>query len=57
MTDQGAPYAKHHATLKQHLAGVKAAQTWIRELSAEHLLKSQNPIKDQPATPPAGGST
>lgn len=53
MTDPAAPFAKHKATLKEHLAGVKGAQTWIQELSASHLLDSQQPIKSQPVQPPA----
>lgn len=53
MSDPNAPYAKHHGTLKEHLAGVKGAHVWIQELSAEHLLKGQDPIKDRPVNPPA----
>lgn len=48
MIDPNAPYAKHRGSLKEHLAGVKAAHAWIQELSAEHLLKSQEPISKQP---------
>lgn len=52
MNDPGAPYAKHHGTLKEHLAGVKGAHKWIQELSAQHLLDSQDPIKNRPVNPP-----
>lgn len=52
MSDPGAPFAKHQVSLKEHLAGVKGARVWIQELSAQHLLDSQDPIKNQPVEPP-----
>lgn len=52
MSDPNAPFTKHRGTLKEHLAGVKGAHKWIQELSAQHLLDSQNPIKNQPVEQP-----
>lgn len=42
---------RHYRSAKEHLAGVKAAQVWVQELMAQHLLDSQHPIRDRP---PAG---
>ena len=54
MTDQNAPVIKHLVTAKEHLAGVKASRAWIQDLSAQHLLDSQQPIKNTPYPgPPA----
>lgn len=54
MTDQNAPVHKHHATAREHLAGVKAARAWIQDLAAQQLLDSQAPIKNTPYPgPPA----
>lgn len=48
MTDNDKPLARHLGTAKEHLAGIKAAQTWIQELSAAGLLHAQQPIRDTP---------
>lgn len=56
MTDQNAPVVKHHASAKQHLAGVKASQVYIQALAAAHLLDSQSPIKDTPVQPAETGT-
>lgn len=45
--------AKHQTTAKQHLAGIAGSRTWIQELTAAHLLDSQQPIKDLPLPAPA----
>jgi hypothetical protein len=52
MTDQNKPITKHKAAAKEHLAGVKGAHQWIQDLSAQGLLRTQYPIRDQPDTPP-----
>lgn len=46
------PVHKHKHSAKQHLAGIKAAQIWVQELTAAHLLDTQQPIKDQPVQQP-----
>lgn len=48
MTDNDKPATKHKVSAKEHLAGIKAAQVYIQALSAEHLLRTQDPIRDQP---------
>lgn len=48
VTDEQATFRKHQHSLKEHLAGVKGAHAWIQELSAQHLLRSQSPIRDEP---------
>jgi len=59
MTDQNAPVTKHLATAKEHLAGIAASRAWVQDLSAQHLLDSQQPIKDAPypGPPPPAGPT
>jgi hypothetical protein len=42
------PYVKHYDTARMHLAGVKASQAWIQELTAAHLLRIQSPIREKP---------
>lgn len=44
------PIQKKQATAKQHLAGLAGSKAWIQELTAQHLLDSQQPIKDEPIT-------
>lgn len=46
--DENAPVRRHVATAREHLAGVKAGQVWVQELAAAHLLRTQQPIRDQP---------
>lgn len=43
---------KHHATAREHLAGIKAAQAFQQDLMARQLLDSQYPIRDWPITTP-----
>lgn len=54
MTDQNAPVRKHLQSAREHLAGVKAARAWHQELTAAHLLRSQEhqPHLPKPAQPP-----
>lgn len=54
MTRPKRPVDKHYESAKEHLAGVHAAARWYQDLVAQHLLDSQQPIKDEPV-PPAGG--
>lgn len=53
MTDNDKPAPHHKTTAKEHLAGVHAAQKWIQELSAQGLLRSQHPVRDEPIPAPA----
>lgn len=48
MSDPNAPITRHHATAKEHLAGVKGAAVYHQALAAQHLLDTQNPVKDRP---------
>lgn len=43
---------KHKATAKQHLAGLAGSKAWIQELTAAHLLRSQQPIRELPLPAP-----
>lgn len=49
------PVAAHVKNAKEHLAGIKAAQVWRQDLVAQHLLDTQQPIKDTPVAAPTGG--
>lgn len=51
MTDPNATITVHHGTIKEHLAGIHAAQVWHQDLAAQHLLRTQSPIRDQPVPP------
>lgn len=51
MTDNDKPAHKHKVSAKEHLAGVHAAAKWIQELSAQGLLRTQHPIRDEPIPP------
>jgi hypothetical protein len=42
------PLDKRYESAKERLAGVKGAQAWIHDLMAQHLLKSEHPISDEP---------
>lgn len=53
MTDNDKPAPHHKTSAKEHLAGVHAAQKWIQELSAQGLLRSQHPVRDEPVPPPS----
>lgn len=48
MTDEGKTLHKYKGTAKERLAGIKGARKWIQTLSDQHLLKGQDPVKDQP---------
>jgi hypothetical protein len=48
MTNTGKPVDKHYQSAREHLAGVKASQAWVQELTAAHLLRTQQPISGQP---------
>jgi len=48
MTSPAKPVKKHLASAREHLAGLKAAAAFQQDLSAAHLLKSQQPISDTP---------
>lgn len=51
MTDDGKTLHKYKGTAKEHLAGIKGARKEIQTLAAEHLLRTQNPVRDQPVDP------
>lgn len=53
MTDQNKPVTKRLVTARERLAGVKANRAWVQDLARQHLLDSQQPIKDTPY--PASG--
>lgn len=48
VTDNDKPATKHKVSAKEHLAGVHAAAAYIQALSAQGLLRSQHPIRDEP---------
>lgn len=48
MADSNAPVTKHYVSARERLAGVKANRAWVQDLSAQHLLDNQAPIKDTP---------
>jgi hypothetical protein len=52
MTDDGKTMHKLKGTAKEHLAGVKGAAKEIQTLSGEHLLRTQDPVRDQPIPSP-----
>lgn len=41
-------FDQHYDSAREQLAGRRAAEAWQHELSAEHLLKLEAPIKDRP---------
>lgn len=55
MSDPNAPIVRHAATAKEHLAGIKGAAVYHQALAAQHLLDSQDPIKNQPVNREANG--
>lgn len=48
MREAEKPLVKALVSAKEHLAGVRAAQAWHRDLVAQHLLRSESPIRDEP---------
>jgi hypothetical protein len=52
MTDNDKPAHRRKITAKEHLAGVHAARKYIQALSAEGLLRSQHPVRDEPIPTP-----
>lgn len=48
MTDRNDPVHKHLVSAREHLAGVAANRAWVQDLAAQHLLDTQQPIKDTP---------
>lgn len=51
MTDNDKSMHKYRGTAKEHLAGIKGAQKEIQTLASEYLLRTQNPVRDQPVNP------
>lgn len=51
MTDNDKTLHRYKGTAKEHLAGIKGAAKEIQTLSAQHLLRTQDPVRDQPVTP------
>jgi len=52
MTDNDKTLHKYKGTAKESLAGTRGARKWIQSLAAEHLLRTQNPVRDQPIGEP-----
>lgn len=48
MTDRNKPIDKHYESAREKLAGVKAGQAWVQELTAAHLRRTQSPISRRP---------
>lgn len=48
MTDTNTSAGVHYVSAREHLAGIKAAQQWIQDLTDAHLLRTQQPIRDLP---------
>lgn len=48
MTDDDKPVSKRKRSAKEHLAGVAGTAKEIQTLASEHLLRTQDPIRDQP---------
>lgn len=48
MTAANANVNQHYESAREKLAGVKAGQAWIQELTDAHLLRTQSPIAKQP---------
>lgn len=55
MNPQDKPVAKRYRSAREHLAGIKAAEAWHRELAAKHLLRTEQPISSEPVKGPAEG--
>lgn len=51
MTDNDKTLHRYKGTAKEHLAGIRGAQKEIQTLAAQHLLRTQNPVRDQPVEP------
>lgn len=54
MTDNDKTLHRYKGTAKEHLAGIRGAAKEIQTLAGEHLLRTQDPIRDQPIAPPEG---
>lgn len=52
MTDNDKTLHRYKGTAKEHLAGIRGAAKEIQTLAGEHLLRTQNPVRDEPVTPP-----
>lgn len=48
MSTQATPYVAHYNTAREHLAGIAASEQWLKDLTAAHLLRTQQPIRDYP---------
>lgn len=38
----------NYQSAKEKLAGIAASRAWIQDLTAAHLLRTQQPIRDEP---------